>query len=131
MLTRIALIILICFFVISGKTQNLLFKNYRKVDGLPSLQVYHMCQDENGYMWFATDRGIARFDGRKFESYGLKDGITFMTVFKFYPQKDGNIWCSTYNNRLFYFNTTDYQFIEYKYNDSLQKYGRNYVIDDL
>jgi ligand-binding sensor domain-containing protein len=60
-----------------------------------------MYQDINGYMWFATDRGICRYNGYEFESFGLKDGLTSNTVFKFYPQDNGDIWCSALNNRIF------------------------------
>jgi len=128
---KFILLFILCGLNFLGYSQSPVFENFSTSDGLPSTQVYDIYQDKNGYMWFATDRGISKYNGYDFESFQLEDGITCNTVFKFFPQKNGNIWCSTYNNKLFYFNTTDYTFIPYQYNDTLVKYASNYVIDDL
>jgi len=32
-------------------------------DGLPSNSVYRAVQDKDGYMWFSTEKGLAKFDG--------------------------------------------------------------------
>ncbi|PCI93167.1 MAG: hypothetical protein COB15_16830 [Flavobacteriales bacterium] len=111
--------------------QELNYTNYSTHNGLPSAQVYHMHQDKNGYIWFATDRGIARYDGKEFEQYSLTEGLTGTTVFAFYPQQNGDIWCSTFNNKLFFFHPDDYQFRPYRYNDILQRYAHDEVINDL
>ncbi|MCH2223770.1 MAG: LytTR family transcriptional regulator DNA-binding domain-containing protein [Crocinitomicaceae bacterium] len=125
-------ILVIIFFVpyfLFG--QEVKFEVFNENSGLPSTQVYDIYQDENGYLWFASDRGIARYDGYNFESFGLKDGVPANTVFKFYPQENGNVWCSTFNNRFFYFNTTDYNFTPYRFNDTLVKYALDAVVNDL
>lgn len=121
--------LIVCSFL--SISQNLIFENFTENNGLPSTQVYDIFQDENGYLWFGTDRGIARYNGYEFESFGLEDGITSNTVFKFYPQKNGEIWCATFNNKLFHFNSKDYKFIPYEFNDTLAKYAIDAVIDDL
>ena len=36
---------------------------YTQWDGLPSSEIYDIIQDERGFIWFATDRGLARYDG--------------------------------------------------------------------
>ncbi|MES2521009.1 MAG: two-component regulator propeller domain-containing protein, partial [Bacteroidota bacterium] len=51
------------------------FRNYTVDDGLPSSHVYRAFQDSKGFMWFCTDKGIARFDGYKFEKFTTKNGI--------------------------------------------------------
>ena len=53
-------------------------------------------------MWFATDRGLSRFDGYTFTNYDTSDGLTDMVVFKFFPQSNGQVWCTTLNEKLFY-----------------------------
>ena len=123
----------ILFFLVFDTTfcQEYVYQNFTTKDGLPSNQVYDIYQDENGYLWFATDRGIARYDGYEFVSFDLQDGLTDHTIFKFFPQKNGEIWCSTFRNHLFYFNTGDYQFKTYPYNENLAKLAANYVILDL
>ncbi|WP_034060897.1 ligand-binding sensor domain-containing protein [Lacinutrix jangbogonensis] len=90
--------------------QEPVYKNLTMADGLPSMQVYDTYQDVNGYLWFATDAGISKYNGKEFENFKIEDGITSNTVFKFFPQKNGDIWCTTYNSTLFYFNPKDYIF---------------------
>jgi ligand-binding sensor domain-containing protein len=40
-------------------------RNFSVKDGLPSGIVYDCLQDKQGFMWFATAAGLARFDGAK------------------------------------------------------------------
>jgi len=121
----------IIFFHFLSYGQEIYFQNFTAKNGLPSVQVYNIYQDINGYLWFATDRGICRYNGYDFESFGIENGLTSNTVFKFYPQDNGDIWCSTMNNRFFIFNTKDYLFREYQYNDTLAKYAKDAINDDL
>ena len=115
------ILILNVLLSLSALAQEPVYKNFRPHDGLPSLQVYDIYQDDNGYIWFATDRGISRYNGYEFENFSTSDGITSNTVFKFFPQENGEIWCTTFNNTLFHFNTIDYRFIPYKNNLLLNK----------
>lgn len=107
--------LLFVFEIVYG--QKIEFKKFNTSNGLPSVEVYDMYQDENGLIWFATDRGIASFDGNNFRKYSLNDGITCTTVFRFFPQPNGQVWCTTMNGKTFYFNPDDYKMHAYEYND--------------
>ncbi len=37
--------------------------NYSLKEGLPSTEIYNLFQDSHGFIWFASDHGIAKFDG--------------------------------------------------------------------
>jgi hypothetical protein len=113
------------------KAQSHVFQNFTTKNGLPSNQVFDIYQDSNGYIWFALDQGICRYDGNEFKTFTTKDGLTDNTVFEFYPQQNGQIWCSTFNNRLFYFRTTDYRFTPYRFNDTLQHLSLNRVASNI
>lgn len=131
----ILLLCVICAVPIFGLSQEPQYKNYNTTNGLPSNQVYDLFQDENGYLWIASDRGITRYDGYNFESFDEGDGLTGNTIFLFYPQKNGEIFCSTYRNQWFSFNPKDYQFKPFRYNEALKKstqYGISFdfYIDD-
>lgn len=124
----------ILFLITSCKCsicQDLCFVNYNSQNGLPSSQVYDMFQDKNGEMWFATDRGIVKYDGFEFKPYDISNGLTSNTIFDFYPQKDGKVWCSTINNSWFYFMNGEDTFIKYEFSDTLQKYSNNFLCDDM
>lgn len=41
------------------------FKHYTTDNGLPSNTVRGLAQDSLGFMWFATDGGLVRFDGQR------------------------------------------------------------------
>ena len=52
--------------------QDEIYRNYTVEDGLPSSEVYYSFQDSKGYMWFATDAGVSRFNGYEFENFTTK-----------------------------------------------------------
>lgn len=62
----------ICLF---GQMSNDILQHFSTKDGLPSNTVYTCTQDDRGFLWFATESGISRFDGKEFKNYGLKDGL--------------------------------------------------------
>lgn len=102
--------------------QNVTLKNYKQKNGLPSNEVYDIFQDKNGVMWFATDRGLANYNGTQFKKFELKDGLTDITVFDFFPQENDQIWCTTFNGKLFYFENGSEKFIPYRYNNVIENF---------
>ncbi len=52
------------------------FKNYNTNSGLPSATITNITQDNTGYIWLTTNKGLSRFDGNEFLNYTNKDGLT-------------------------------------------------------
>ncbi|MBF0240688.1 MAG: PAS domain S-box protein [SAR324 cluster bacterium] len=48
---------------------------YTSDDGLAQNDLYHICQDSQGYLWMATYGGVSRFDGKHFRNFTENDGI--------------------------------------------------------
>lgn len=48
---------------------------FSTADGLPSNTVHQAVEDRQGYLWFATDDGLARFDGRRFRVWRIEQGL--------------------------------------------------------
>jgi ligand-binding sensor domain-containing protein len=96
------------------------FRNYTVDDGLPSSHVYRAFQDSKGFMWFCTDKGIARFDGYKFEKFTTKNGIPNNDVWHCAEDSQQRIWFLSYANAFFYFDLKDGKFhvIANPYKDS-------------
>lgn len=112
------LVLLLTFFS-SEKSiaQKYSFTNYSVKNGLPSSEVYYAFQDSKGYMWFATDAGVSRFNGYEFENFDTSDGLTDNDIFYITEDNKKRIWFGTYNCQLSYFkNDSIYPF---KYNDVL------------
>lgn len=100
--------------------QEFIYEKLGVDEGLPSSQVYDAYQSKEGYIWFATDKGVSKYNGYEFENFDTNDGLTGNVVLRFYPQKNGQIWCYSYHNKsLFYFDELFKGFTPYKYNNIL------------
>ena len=65
-------ILLFCFALLGMLTaqgQHMHVSWYTVDNGLPSNEVRHVARDTLGYAWIATDAGLVRFDGLRFEGY--------------------------------------------------------------
>jgi PAS domain S-box-containing protein len=53
------------------------FEHYLEADGLPNNVVYSVLEDESGYLWLSTNRGVSRFDPRTetFRNFDVHDGL--------------------------------------------------------
>ncbi|TWR41742.1 hypothetical protein FQJ95_08945, partial [Xanthomonas vasicola] len=49
-------------------------------DGLPSDTINQLAEDKQGYLWLASDDGLARFDGRNYRIWRMEDGLTSNVV---------------------------------------------------
>lgn len=115
--------LLLCFLGISLSTMasELPFINYTALDGLSSSEVYDIAQDNQGYIWFATDRGLTRYDGVDFKRYTIADGLPDNVIYNFFEQDDGTIWCTTSKHQLFYFKNAAEGFTEYAFNHIIKE----------
>ena len=95
------------------------FLNYNVEDGLPSDETYHVIQDSKGFIWIATDQGVARFDGKKFDVFSTGNGLPDDVIFQIYEDRKGRIWFSSFNCKLSYFENNKIH--EFQYNDELLK----------
>lgn len=78
--------------VSSLRAQEFSYKKYGVKDGLPGSVVYHCVQDKKGFIWFATNRGVSRFDGKVFTNFTKDDGLPDNEILKLYIDKHDNIW---------------------------------------
>ncbi len=72
-------------------------------DGLPSATVYGVIQDAKGYMWFSTENGVARYDGKTFQTFTTRDGLTDNVILDLFEDKKGRIWLLPLNGYLCYY----------------------------
>jgi ligand-binding sensor domain-containing protein len=55
------------------QSEGLSFHRWGHGDGLPDDTVTALLQTQDGYLWIGTARGLARFDGVKFDAISLPD----------------------------------------------------------
>ena len=72
-----------------------------KTKGLPSNNVYDIYQDSKGFMWFATNQGICKFDGKTFTTYS-NTNQTSKSGSNIKEDKYGRIWYSNFDGYLYY-----------------------------
>ncbi len=53
-------------------------------------------QDQQGYMWFATFKGISKWDGKNFTNITKDNGLVSTAVIDFIEAEDGTIYLSNY-----------------------------------
>src|SRR5436309_3781038 len=64
--------------------------------GLPSDRVHAIAQTPDGVMWFATDGGLAKYDGRRTQAV-IADGLPPGRVLALKTDEDGALWIATDN----------------------------------
>lgn len=70
-------------------------RQYTTQDELANSNVYDICHDDRGYLWFATERGLSRFDGYKFTNYLFKEGLGGSIVYGLSQDENGNLFAAT------------------------------------
>jgi signal transduction histidine kinase/ligand-binding sensor domain-containing protein/DNA-binding response OmpR family regulator len=70
-------------------------------DGLPENSVRAIMQDRDGFLWFGTQNGLARYDGVRMESFlpdpGRTGSIGIRTLLSLAEGRDGGIWIGSYS----------------------------------
>lgn len=83
--------------------QQYTYLQYNVKDGLAGSTVYDLCQDKEGFMWFATDAGISRFDGAHFKNFTLDDGLPSNEILKIFADSKGRIWMAPFKKTVCYY----------------------------
>ena len=73
------------------------FVFYGKEKGLPQEDVLSVFQDKEGYLWFGTYSGVAKYNGRSMKIYNAKSGMAGNSVFSINQDNDGKIYFAGLN----------------------------------
>lgn len=90
-------------------SQQYYFANYSVDDGLPHSQVNFALQADDGYLWLATNMGVARFDGNEFRSFTTKDGLGDNKVRVIFQASRGNLLFGHDNGTLTWWDGTRFE----------------------
>ncbi|MBT8266371.1 MAG: response regulator [Bacteroidia bacterium] len=84
------------------------FRDLTVEQGLSQNSVVSIAQDSTGYLWFATQDGLNKYDGREFEYFNLQFvDITrpdFSRLGKVYVDTKGEIYCIDLDGKLLKYN---------------------------
>ncbi|MBS4063870.1 MAG: histidine kinase [Chitinophagaceae bacterium] len=77
--------------------------NYTTKDGLAGNTVYSMCRDKDGFMWFATENGVSRFDGTNFKNFTASEGLPDNEIIYLYCDIKGRVWMAPFKKSICYY----------------------------
>ncbi|MCT4699434.1 sensor histidine kinase [Tenacibaculum haliotis] len=78
------------------------YTNYSIKNGLPSNHVYRITQDNRGFIWLITDKGISKFDGKNFKNFAIEDGLPSNDIWHIRITPDNKIWFFSKSSKLGY-----------------------------
>jgi len=92
----------ICFWLSTAAAQTPAYLHYTVRDGLPANLVHIGLQDRQGLLWFGTEKGLATFDGTRFRSFGMAEGLPDPEVLNLKEDRRGRVWISCFRKKLAY-----------------------------
>jgi len=132
-------LIIILFFplILYSQSPDIKFERIMVEDGLPNGFVHDILQDQQGFMWIATENGLSKYDGYKFTNYRHdpddSSSISSNLISALHEDRSGLLWVSTWGG-LNKFIREKEVFIRYGYDrDNPASIGSNHVecIDDF
>jgi ligand-binding sensor domain-containing protein/signal transduction histidine kinase len=76
------------------------FRCWQSEQGLPQDRVRALAQTLDGYIWVGTDDGLARFDGARFVSFGLPEGLPSSPIRTLFGDSHGSLWIGSVGDGL-------------------------------
>ncbi|WP_439130632.1 histidine kinase [Polaribacter sp.] len=97
----ILLFLIISCYSNSSFSQHPVFYQLTEKDGLPDVEFYQVLEDKKGFIWFAANKGLFRFDGKNYINFSHpnKRGLS---VFNLALDKKGRVWCNNISGQYFY-----------------------------
>jgi diguanylate cyclase (GGDEF)-like protein/PAS domain S-box-containing protein len=86
---------------VESNNNSLKFSQLSTLNGLSSSNVFGITQDNKGFIWFATEDGLSRFDGKNFVTYrhnvNNTHSVADNTIRKIFIDTEHTLWVGTQN----------------------------------
>lgn len=107
-------------FVNPITAQEIQFDKITLRDGLPDGTIICMMKDRQGFMWFGTMNGVARYDGYQFKVYQQEknnpNSLSGRIIFTIIEDREGMLWFGSVEGGLNQFNPRTETFTHYRHN---------------
>lgn len=101
---KLLFLLLVPCIVFSQNNKQVAFRELTVEQGLSQNSVMSIAQDSIGFMWFATQDGLNKYDGRDFIHYDIQfEDVTrpkFSKLGKIYVSKTGALWIVSNSGKL-------------------------------
>ena len=102
-----------------GHEERLVLERITVADGLPHNSVLSIIQDHLGFLWFATQNGLAKYDGYAFTIYvPTQDTLTSIrarVLRCIIEDQDGDLWIGSWAGGLYRFNRRTETFTRFRH----------------
>ena len=127
MTRKILLIIILIWGAMTASAQ--LYRYLEPSDGLSCRRVIAIEKDQKGYMWFLTQEGVDKYNGKQFTNYKLsnhdRDLQQFPNLSQLHIDLEGGIWVTGKSGCIFKYNTHQDQYdLVMNFADSLKSTRR-------
>ncbi len=102
-----------------AQTKQIIY--YTTKDGLPSNSIYRTILDNNGFLWIATENGLAKFDGKDFKTYTTAHGLPDNEITDIFIDSSHRIWVAPFRRTVAYYNPEKDRFENEDTDTELQK----------
>jgi len=93
------------------KAQFPVMQQWSQVNGLPSNIVFDVAQDSRGYIWFGSEKGLSRFDGKDIRQF-VHPKMNGTAVSNVFEDNQGRIWCQNFIGQKFFVTADSMHFAE-------------------
>ncbi|MDC8000476.1 two-component regulator propeller domain-containing protein [Aequorivita todarodis] len=101
---KLLLFCLLPCIAISQSNKQVAFRELTVEQGLSQNSVVSIAQDSTGFMWFATQDGLNKYDGRDFSHFDIQfedvTRPTYSKLGKIYVAKKGELWIVSNSGKL-------------------------------
>ncbi|MCU0443066.1 MAG: histidine kinase [Bacteroidia bacterium] len=100
---RFGWLLLILLATQPGFGQHFELRQFQLQSSLPSTFVYKVHEDQRGFIWFLTDKGIAYYNGSQVKYISQADGYESAGAFHVIEDKTGALWFLTVDFKIYKF----------------------------
>jgi two-component sensor histidine kinase len=95
------------------------FLHFSISNGLPTNNVYSVVQDKLGYLWFATDNGVVKYNGYVFDVYNTGRGLPGNDIWELFVDGGNRVWINSHNYELGFIKNGKYKKLAFKPTDRI------------
>ncbi len=110
----------------SVRMPNYPYMRYTVDDGLPQSIITVLMQDSYGFLWIATNEGLAKFNGYSFEVFNQTNGYPFRIITGIVEKSPGIFWVATVDKGIW--ELSNKQIKKVKIDSSLHSEHINFLI---
>jgi sugar lactone lactonase YvrE len=95
--------IIACCLNLPAFCQEYAYEHYGSKEGLAGNNVYHAIQDKAGFIWFATETGVSRFDGSSFLNFTTAEGLPDNEILRLFEDSKRRVWMLPFNDDICFY----------------------------